>query len=485
MSITKALSNAVSGLTATARGTEVISSNLANLMTPGYARREMEVSAQTLGGSGGGVRIDGITRVVKAGLLAEMRLAGSAKAEATTRLTFMKSMEQLVGLPGDVGGLGTALGNFRAALSEASSRPDDDIRLANLLSSAEVLAGRLNTASDAVQAQRGNADAAIATDVSTLNDSLARVAHLNRRIAVVTAEGHDPSSLMDERQSVIDRISAIVPVQEVPREAGKVALFTAEGAVLLDGSIPSKFEFQPTIQFTPQMAVGTPPVGQLVMNGNVLDASQMRLFSGGTLTANFAIRDELAPQLQQELDSLALELHDRLADPSVDPTITATDPGLFTDAGMRADPATVVGLAGRITINDAVDPDAGGALWRLRSGLGAVAAGPVGDSSQLIRLSNAVDRAGAPPAVSVFEGNSSLSQRLATFESRVSLRRISAEGDSAVRNSRAETITTRFLDDGVDSDAEMQRLLQYEQAYAANARVIQAIDDMMDQILRL
>ena len=39
--------------------------------------------------------------------------------------------------------------------------------------------------------------------------------------------------------------------------------------------------------------------------------------------------------------------------------------------------------------------------------------------------------------------------------------------------------------DGVDSDAEMQKLLEYEQAYAANARVIQAIEEMMDQILRL
>jgi flagellar hook-associated protein 1 FlgK len=39
--------------------------------------------------------------------------------------------------------------------------------------------------------------------------------------------------------------------------------------------------------------------------------------------------------------------------------------------------------------------------------------------------------------------------------------------------------------DGVDSDAEMQRLLQYEQAYAANARVIRAIDEMINYLLRM
>ena len=52
-----------------------------------------------------------------------------------------------------------------------------------------------------------------------------------------------------------------------------------------------------------------------------------------------------------------------------------------------------------------------------------------------------------------------------------------------IRNGQADTIWSRLAADGVDSDAEMQRLLQYEQAYAANARVIQAIQTMMDQIL--
>lgn len=91
----------------------------------------------------------------------------------------------------------------------------------------------------------------------------------------------------------------------------------------------------------------------------------------------------------------------------------------------------------------------------------------------------------APPTASAFAGSSSLAQRVAELESRVSTRRIDAESDSTIRNARAETITGRFMADGVDSDAEMQKLLRYEQAYAANARVIQAIEDMMDQILRL
>lgn len=485
MSITKALSNAVSGLTATARGTETVAANLANVMTPGYARREMNVSAQTLGGAGGGVRIDGVTRAINAGLLAETRLADAASAEAATRLEFAQSMEDVVGLPGAPAGLGTALGAFRTALSEAATRPDDETRLRGVLSTAQDLAQRLNTVSDTIQAKRGQASDAISHDVDVLNSSLDQVAYLNRRISIIAAQGNDASSLVDQRQTIIDRINAIVPLQEVAREAGKVALFTVEGAVLLDGSKPSRFDVQAVPHLTPEMTVGTPPVGRLVMDGQELTASQMRLFAGGTLAANFSIRDDLAPQMQAEIDSLAFELHERLSDPAVDLSLTSSDPALFTDAGSRADATGLVGLAGRIAVSDVVNPAAGGDLWKLRDGLGAPAAGPVGDPALFLRLSDAIDRVTSPPSASVFEGNRSLTQRLATLESRVSSQRVDFESISAVRNSRSETITTRFLDDGVDSDAEMQNLLRYEQAYAANARVIQAIDEMLNQVLRL
>lgn len=38
---------------------------------------------------------------------------------------------------------------------------------------------------------------------------------------------------------------------------------------------------------------------------------------------------------------------------------------------------------------------------------------------------------------------------------------------------------------GVDTDQELQRLMQVEQTYAANARVISVIDELMETLLRL
>ena len=88
MSMSSALNNAVSGLTASSRMAEIISSNTANAMTQGYARRELSLSSETLGGDGGGVRILGVNRVVNESLLQDRRIADAEAANSIARTDF-------------------------------------------------------------------------------------------------------------------------------------------------------------------------------------------------------------------------------------------------------------------------------------------------------------------------------------------------------------------------------------------------------------
>ena len=483
MSITRALSNAMSGLTATARGTELVSANIANVMTPGYARRELAISPQSMGGNLGGVRIDGVVRAVNLSMLSESRLAGAAQGEAATRAAFLSSIEAVIGMPGQAGGLAARLTGFQSALASAAARPDDDLRLQQVLRAATDLTRGFTTATDALQSARAEADRSIATEIAALNDGLEQVANLNRRISALEATGKDAASLMDERQRIVDRISTIVPLKEVARDGGKIALFTQEGLALLDGTRPLQLGFSHAPVIDAHMTVGS-PLSLVSVDGTALDPGQMRLLAGGSLSAHFAIRDELAPALQRDLDLLALDLQARLSDPAVDPTL-AGGPGLFTDAGGLATAASVTGLAGRIAINAAADPAQGGSLWQLRGGLGAPAAGPVSETARLNAMAAALDAvrppAGGPPG----GARASLPERLAEFGAALTTRRVGSEADLAARIARLNTISERMLTGGVDSDAEMQKLLQYEQAYAANARVIRALDDMINQLLRI
>lgn len=481
MSIARALSNAVSGLNAVSRGTETVAANIANAATPGYARRDVILSPQGIGANSGGVRIIGVSRAMNSGLLAEVRLAEAARSEAKVTVDFMTEMAEMIGLPGEAGSLGNRLSDFHTALVSASVRPDEELRLKAVVTIAEKLAESLNEASQAVQDARARADSAIAADVTALNAGLERVAYLNKRISILTAEGADASSLMDERQAVIDQISSIVPVQEVKRGNEQVALFTAEGAVLIDGSKPVSFGYTPVGQFTAEMASGTLPVGHIFQDGAEISSGGMSLFAGGSLMANFKIRDEHAPEIQQELDALAADLYGRFADAAVDPTLSDDEPGIFTDSGGQFHEGNFIGISGRIAVNSILTLD----VWRVRSGLAADDPGSVGETSQILRMIDALTGVKAADSSSVLSGAGSMSKYFGDVEARFAIRRVSAEADYSIYGSRAEVMSARLMEIGVDRDFEMQRLISYEQSYAANARVIQVIDSMMDYLLRM
>ena len=67
----------------------------------------------------------------------------------------------------------------------------------------------------------------------------------------------------------------------------------------------------------------------------------------------------------------------------------------------------------------------------------------------------------------------------------IGVRRDRAELSVTQAGTRAEALQTVLDGDGVDTDAEMQKLLLIEQAYAANARVIATVQAMIDTLMRI
>lgn len=483
MSISGSLANAYSGLTAAARGAEVVSQNLANVLTEGYGRRELMLSTRNLGGTGGGVRIDGIARAVDPAVLGERRLADAAGARDEGLAAFFARIEAAVGTPGEPGALSTRLAEFESALVAASSRPDTAPRLEAAVEAARSLAATFGTITGAIQEQRMAADAAIATEVGRLNAALVRIDELNHDIRVERASGRDPSSLLDERQRLVDTVAAIVPVREVPRDGGQIALFTTGGAVLLDG-LAAEVGFTPTATITADMTLASGALSGLTFRGLPAAAGAASgMLGGGSLGALMAVRDELAPQAQARLDAVARDLVERYE--GADATLSPGAPGLFTDRGAAFSALDEAGLAGRLQINAAVDPAQGGAIWRLRDGLAAAAPGPVGQAAGLQALAAALSDPRVPGSGG-FAGGARTAQGLTgEFLSGIGTARQRAEGDLAYSITRRDAMKSAELANGVDSDQELQQLLLVEQAYSANARVVAAAEAMLDRLMEI
>jgi flagellar hook-associated protein 1 FlgK len=484
MSISQALSNATSGLGAASRQAGLVSQNIANALTPGYARRDVSLAERTLAGAGAGVRVAGIDRATAPAVTAERRAADGVAARDDERLQAAARISALFGGPGEAGALFTRLSAFDRSLRDLANQPASAAAQRVGVASAKQLAASVNSLSDTLQAIRQEADRAIGDDVVRVNAALKQVEKLNGQIEKAVAGNSDASALLDERDRQIDAINRAIPVRPLIRENGRIDLITLEGAPLLAGQARQ-------LTFTPQPVV---TAGQTRVNGalsglsvdgvDITPGSGARGIAGGSINGNFAVRDEIAVEASTDLDAFAADLITRLSAPGLDLTAAPGAPGLFTDAGAALSAPYSPGLASRLRINAAVDPDQGGEAYRLRDGLYATAPGPVGANTIIVGLIGALDERRA--------AGYSNGEALSALDSVATLAGISGAARSALESEAASSSAYRDAlaeaelgETGVDTDAELQQLLLIEQAYAANARVIEVASRLIEQLTEL
>jgi flagellar hook-associated protein 1 FlgK len=483
MSIGNAFSNALSGLNAVSRAADVVSSNVANAMTEGYSRRELELSSQTLGGSGAGVTVVGVTRYTDTIITGERRLADGEVALAETRTDFLNTFARSMGQADDASSITGLTVSLEESLIEAASRPESETRLQAVLYSAQNLAEKINSAADTLMTSRMAADKEIGDSVDFLQTALQQVVDLNVAIQQSASSGYDSNSLMDQRQQVVDQISAIIPVKEIARENNTIALYTPGGAILVDTKAASLgFTAVPTI--TPDMSIASGVLSGLTINDQPVSTdADNGAIAGGSLAGLFEVRDELIPEAQVKLDAVARDLIERFATSDVDPTLAVTAAGLFTDGGDPLDVLNEEALSNRLSVNALIDPAQSGDLWKIRDGLGAVAEGDQGDSSILVAMTEALQNSRVV-ASGGFTGTQRSAVTLSSdFYSLVEGDVLDFETGMSFSTARQESLKSIELEAGVDTDFEMQQLILIEQTYSANARVIQTLDTLLDQLI--
>ncbi len=485
MSLSSTLNNALTGLAASSRAAQLVSTNVSNSLTEGYARREIELSPKIVGNGGSGVQVDGITRVVDETLLRERRLSAASIGAASVEAEFLTSALELVGQPEQDGSLNARVASFETALLEAASRPDSDARLASVLNTAQSLADKLNRVSDGIQILRQDADVAIDLEIRRLNQALTQIDELNGQILRAQGNDRDYPALLDNQQRLVDEISELVPIRQLQRENDTIALYSLNGALLLDIE-PAEFGFSATSPITADMTQASGALSGLSVNGNpVATSGENGAIAGGRLAGLFAIRDELAVSVQENVDTITRDLIARFEDPGLDATLAAGDPGLFTDNGTSLNPLDTVGLGARLSVNSLVNPLDGGALWRLRSGLGAATPGASGDPVLLQNMGTRMSDVFAPAGGTFSPSAKSASSFAAELTSLLGQSFQSGNNRLTFEQSRFAGLDEAFLAQGVDTDQELQKLLLIERSYAANARVIQTADELIQLLIGL
>lgn len=480
MAISQTMSNALSGLRAAMRGTEVSSSNIANAMTEGYGVRSLHLASRDLGGYGAGVNVVAVERGGDPFLVARRRLSDAEYGAQTETARAYKTLETLMGGYAEGDGLGDRLTAVETALSEASADPSSAARRERVVHRLQDLTDGINHVASGITRMREQADQKISDSVQMLNSSLGEIDRLNDEILRTQKGTGEVSGLYDQRQQLIDKISELVPVRQLSREGGRVALITTQGELLLDHR-PREFGFVRATAMSPAMTFSNGALSGLTLDGDPVSGSGAAgNLSGGSIGALFEIRDKIAPSAQGKMDEFAADLMTRLSDPAMDDTLTAGDAGLVVAAN-PSDPNLPTGLATTLRVNPAILPDTG-TSERLRDGLGSIAPGPAGDATRLNNWAEALSRGTYLTATSTTQKSA---HHLNAITSSFVQNRVTEEDNLSRSTAMRESFMEREAAQGVDTDAEMQTMLRLEKAYAANAKVIQVVDTLMGRLLEI
>ena len=481
MSITNALSNAVSGMHAASRQAEITAHNVANASTDGYARQRIGTVQQVVAGRGAGVDTKPVERASDPRLTASRREADAHAKGQSAGADAVRQVADSYGSGTD--SLSARLDSLETGLRAVSETPGSGALQNRAVVAATDVVDAFADISGTIQGQRSDADSAIGRAVDEVNNALQEIERLNADIGSARIGGDDHAALQQARDAQIDIVASNLPIRLMSRPNGQVAMLTDTGATLLDAKA-STLAFTPSPIVTADMdyKAGTGPLSGLSVNGvDLTPGGGTQAVSSGFIAEMFNTRDTRMVEAQGEIDTIAADIVSRFEGAGV---AGADGRGLFTDDGAALSSPASAGLAGRLRLNEAIDPAQGGAAYRIRDGLDATAPGPAGSSAHATALLDAMTELRTPGGALFRAG--SAAGLAADLGSVVETRAQFSEDSAALAVSRQQTfVDAESAVIGVDLDVELQNLIRIEQAYGANAKVIEVADRLVQRLLEI
>jgi flagellar hook-associated protein 1 FlgK len=487
MSIQGALNTALMSLNVLQQQTNLISNNIANATTPGYAQETLSQSAVLYSGSGAGVMAGTAQRLSDAAAAATANQAAGAQAYSQQMVAVLTNYTSALGQASDPSSLPGVMSAFNTALTTLSTTPGDGTAQSQAVTAAGTLTNTFQNLSNAVATGREQADQGIAAGVADVNSILDKLAQNETSRSAASSQGVTTAPFDDTRGQLLAQLSNDLPIKVFDNGPNGLTVTTDQGTTLWDGT-EHKLSFTATPNIPTAMRVTADPANGLTggLSAVTVNGQPIQISDNGSIAANLHLRDVTLPQFADQLDQTAGNLI--LAFQQADPSVGAGQTGLFTAGGSAltaGNAASLVGVAGTIAVNAAADPTQGGAAWRIQSGVQAATQGAASDNATVLDFVQALSAAqpfaagsGLPASMSVTNAASQVAglqqSTLSTWTDLNTSRTSQAHAAQAALTSAT----------GVSVDEQMQRLLIVQQTYAASAQVMQTAASMLNNFIQ-
>ncbi|MDI3327908.1 MAG: flagellar hook-associated protein FlgK [Alicyclobacillaceae bacterium] len=524
------LETAVRGLRGQQASIHTAAHNIDNANTPGYTRQRVELAASqpiewpslfktaAPGQLGTGVQVEQITRLRDLFLDDQYRHQNQYLGEWSIRQDALDKIAAILNEPSD-SGLAKVMQNFWNAWQKLSPEADNLSARMQVKQTAIAVTQTLNQTAKQLSDLDADLQRSIQAKVAQVNSYLGQIATLNRQIAEIRQVGDQPNDLLDRRDLLVDELSRLADVQ-VTESGGTYTLTIGGQAVLqndtftaLDpnnltvggGELKGYLEARQDVAayraqldaFANALANGKMTVklaGDWTLVGSggpptfpvdvtLADGRQFKQgdpVPGDLITITLADGTQIAtiPQGAQVtvnglngLHRLGYSLNDRAGD-----FFVSSDPGQpITAATIAVAPAIVNdvrNIAAALTTSPQNGTDPKAAVKG--DGTLAITINSIKDTK--------IDFTGLGTATPLPNGT------LDDYFQAV-IGGLGVQSQEAERQVANQEVLVQQLDGkrqsvaGVSIDEEMANIIRFQQAYAASARVVTAIDQMLDKLI--
>ncbi len=462
MSLISSLYTGASGIYANQTAVDVTGNNISNVNTEGYSREVINLSSSSTIEQKGlllgtGISVASVTRSGDTFIIKQLIAAAGQYGTYEAASTPLSDLEQIVDI--DESGLATDIDEFFDSWEELSLNPSESTERQQVLAEAVDLADKFNQLDQELSDVVESINSSIESRIPEVNSMLEQVAALNQAIYQAELAEKNANTLEDSRDLLVQEISEACGASSYIDEKGMVCLQLANGLPLVAGNVASSF----TTERSNGLTILTLEAGH---SSYSIEADDI----GGAFNGLLDVRDNVIPEVQDEIDRLAYEI------------ATAVNTLLTGGIDANGDAGTEL-----FSLTAPTDPTvnawegASASISVLFDDPQLLAAGTTGGSADnsvcldVVALYNAETINGSTYSEEYARIAASVGQLVSSNEDKL----------LASEDNLAETLANRDEISGVSTDEEMLQLIQYQTGYEAAASFLSTVKEMLDVMLEL
>ncbi len=443
----------MASLLASTQAMDVTTTNIANMNTPGYARRKVILEESTPAGTDEaitGVDVRAIQSLRDSVLELRINSATSQQSLSSTVSSSLSAAELSFSDTAS-GSIGSALDKFFSSLQALSVKPASSSLRSNVLTAASNLASAFQSTAAVISDSQHQLDRSVVQSTSDINSLLQQIAVANGAISAAQKLGQSSNSAEDQRSALLSQLSGIIDFKTVTSDDG-LTLTTANGTALVVGG--KAYSLTNSLNANGLHDVYS---GGIDITGTI---------QGGSLGGYLQSRDQTLASMATQLDQFAFQFAQAVNNVQS----SGSDVNGNTGVALFNPPDTTAGGAAGAAASIKV------ALSSPSQIAAAASGGASGDNSNLAKLIDLQNQSiinGRTPTATYSDMTFSIGNTISQANTNA----------TATGNILSQLQNQQGSISGVSLDEESANLLLYQRSFQAAAKIITTIDTLMGNLL--